>query len=143
MKSFRQWQKFHAPLGIICRFARGHIFFALVNAIPNNPKVQCQGDTCTVFWDLSLIETRENLRVSENSVNLDAYRAALEYTIYRAVGVLDFSDNGKATDAIARRLFGQPFEPWFMRAWGIFKAVMSLVLLFLFALGLRNKYRIK
>jgi hypothetical protein len=30
-----------------------------------------------------------------------------------------------------------------MRLWGIFKAIASTALLFLAALGLRNKYRIK
>jgi uncharacterized protein involved in copper resistance len=61
----------------------------------------------------------------------------------RAAGILDFSDNGKGTEAVANRLFGQPIEPWWMRIWGVLKAVASTALLFLAALGLRNKYRIK
>jgi hypothetical protein len=74
---------------------------------------------------------------------LSGYRAASEYTVYRAVGVLDFADDGKKTTAVNQRLFEQPFEPPWMRAWGIFKAVFSTALLFLVALGLRNRYRLK
>jgi uncharacterized protein YjbI with pentapeptide repeats len=74
---------------------------------------------------------------------LSGYRAAFEYTINRATGLIDFSESGKATDAIAQRLFGQPIEPFLWRAFGLFKALTSAVLLFLIALGLRNRYRIK
>jgi hypothetical protein len=74
---------------------------------------------------------------------LSAYRAATEYTLYRAVGVLDFSDNDKKTADVNERLFGQHYEPALMRLWGIFKAIMSTALLFLTALGLRNRFRLK
>ncbi len=78
-----------------------------------------------------------------DALNLSGVRAAAEYTLYRAAGVLDFSDSGKHTEEVAKRLFGQKIEPWWMRVWGIFKAFASAALLFLAALGLRNKYRIK
>lgn len=74
---------------------------------------------------------------------LTAYRAATEYTLYRAVGVLDFADDGKKTTAVNQRLFGKPFEPALMRFWGVFKAIAGTALLFLVALGLRNRYRLK
>ncbi len=74
---------------------------------------------------------------------LNGIRAAGEYTLYRAVGVLDFADSDKQTIEVANRLFAQDYEPWWMRIYGIFKAIASTALLFLAALGLRNKYRIK
>jgi uncharacterized protein YjbI with pentapeptide repeats len=80
---------------------------------------------------------------SDPKLYLSGYRAAFEYTVNRATGLIDFSESGKATDAIAQRLFGQPIEPFLMRAFGLFKALGSAVLLFLVALGLRNRYRIK
>lgn len=75
--------------------------------------------------------------------HLDGFRAAFEYTLYRSSGILDFADSDKKTSEVAQRLFGQPIEPGYMRAWGVFKAIASTALLFLAALGLRNKYRIK
>jgi hypothetical protein len=70
-------------------------------------------------------------------------RAAFEYAMFRAGGVLDFTDTGKQNNTVNCTLFGQPIEPPLMRAWGIFKGIASIALLFLAALGLRNKYRIK
>ena len=78
-----------------------------------------------------------------NNINLNGYRAAFEFAAYRASGIIDFSDNDKQTAAVSQRVFGQPIEPGWARAWGIFKAIASTALLFLAALGLRNKYRIK
>jgi Pentapeptide repeats (9 copies) len=70
-------------------------------------------------------------------------RAAFEYAMFRVGGVLDFTDTGKQNNTVNCTLFGQPIEPPLMRAWGIFKGIASIALLFLAALGLRNKYRIK
>ena len=80
---------------------------------------------------------------SEQKIPLTVPRAAFEYTAYRASGVLDFVDADKQTIAVANRLFNQPIEPMWMRIWGVLKAIASAALLFLAALGLRNKYRIK
>jgi uncharacterized protein YjbI with pentapeptide repeats len=80
---------------------------------------------------------------SKDDLKLTGYRAAFEYAAYRASGIFDFSDNGKATDVVTKRVFGTAIEPWWMRVWGIFKSFASIALLFLAALGLRNKYRIK
>jgi hypothetical protein len=80
---------------------------------------------------------------AKDDLKLTGYRAAFEYAAYRASGIFDFSDNGKATDVVTKRVFGTAIEPWWMRVWGIFKSFASIALLFLAALGLRNKYRIK
>ena len=79
----------------------------------------------------------------DEALHLSGFRAAFEYTLYRSSGILDFSDNDKKTSEVTQRLFGQPIEPWYMRIWGVFKAIASTALLFLAALGLRNKYRVK
>jgi hypothetical protein len=70
-------------------------------------------------------------------------RAVFEYAMFRAGGLMDFTDTGKQNNAVNCRLFEEPIEPPLMRAWGIFKGIASIALLFLAALGLRNKYRIK
>jgi uncharacterized protein YjbI with pentapeptide repeats len=70
-------------------------------------------------------------------------RAVAEYAMFRAGGLMDFTDTGKQNNAVNCRLFEEPIEPPLMRAWGIFKGIASIALLFLAALGLRNKYRIK
>ncbi len=70
-------------------------------------------------------------------------RAVVEYAMFRAGGLMDFTDTGKQNNAVNCRLFEEPIEPPLMRAWGIFKGIASIALLFLAALGLRNKYRIK
>lgn len=81
--------------------------------------------------------------MTTSTLYLSGYRAAGEYAVYRAAGVLDFADNDKQTEAIHRRLFREPIEPWWMRIYGVFKAIASTALLFLTALGLRNQYRLK
>lgn len=115
--------------------AAGHATFSL-------PSKDCYGVRWQVLSDLRRTTAPCSL-ATDDKLHLSGYRAAFEYMLYRAAGVLDFSDNGKATDAVARRLFGQPIEPWWMRFWGVIKAIASTALLFLTALGLRNKYRIK
>ena len=70
-------------------------------------------------------------------------QAVVEYAMFRAGGLMDFTDTGKQNNAVNCRLFEEPIEPPLMRAWGIFKGIASIALLFLAALGLRNKYRIK
>lgn len=118
------------------------LIFALIHAAINFPK-DCNGENWLPLSDLLRKEMPCAGVSPDSQLHLTGYRAAAEYTLYRAAGVLDFSDNGKATDAVARRLFGQSVEPWWMRIWGVFKAIASTALLFLAALGLRNKYRIK
>lgn len=122
---------------LLCTYA-----LALSHAAYHPPK-DCKNESWQLFSDLLRKETLCAGGVPDDKIHLTGYRAAAEFTLYRAAGVLDFSDNGKATDAVARRLFGQPIEPWWMRIWGVFKAIASTALLFLAALGLRNKYRIK
>ena len=115
------------------------------NAAFHSPK-DCKGGSWRLLTDLGREEKPCNdveTKALEGKLQLTGYRAAAEYTLFRAAGVLDFSDTGKQTDAVSRRLFGQAIEPDGMRAWGVFKAIASTALLFLAALGLRNKYRIK
>lgn len=76
-------------------------------------------------------------------LNLKLERAAFEYAMFRAGGVMDLTDTGKQNNSVNCKLFGEPIEPPEMRAWGVFKGIASIALLFLAALGLRNKYRIK
>jgi Pentapeptide repeats (9 copies) len=107
--------------------------------------LDCKKENLRVLSDLWRDDTPCDINASkpDDKTRINGYRAAAEYTVYRAAGILDFSDNGKATDAVARRLFGQSYEPGWMRFVGLIKAVTSTALLFLAALGLRNKYRIK
>ena len=76
-------------------------------------------------------------------LKLSYERAVFEYAMFRAGGVMDFTDTGKQNNAVNCRLFDEPIEPVFMRGWGMLKGIASIALLFLAALGLRNKYRIK
>ncbi|MGZ8271261.1 MAG: hypothetical protein ACXW1T_08635, partial [Methylophilus sp.] len=78
----------------------------------------------------------------ENFVPISGYRAATEYCLYRSGNFLDFSDADKNTRSVYMRLFGQEIEPWWARIFGFFKGIFTAVLLFLTALGLRNKYRV-
>ena len=78
-----------------------------------------------------------------NILNLSREQAAFEYAMFRASGVMDFTDTGKQNNSVNCKLFDEPIEPPLMRAWGVFKGIASIALLFLAALGLRNKYRIK
>jgi hypothetical protein len=99
---------------------------------------------CKYLSPTETLQLKNGCEDSDNcAFELSGYRAATEYTLYRAAGILDFSDNDKKTADVNERLFGQPYEPAWMRLWGIFKAIMSTALLFLTALGLRNRYRLK
>lgn len=79
----------------------------------------------------------------QNKLNLSVEQAAFEYAIFGAGGLMNFTDAGKQNNSVNCKLFGEPIEPPLMRAWGVFKGIASIALLFLAALGLRNKYRIK
>ncbi len=137
-RSFTRPLKYYAVLlGLV-------FLIALGNAAYNSPK-ECRSENFRILSDLSRDDTPCDISETkpDDKIRLNGYRAAAEYTVYRAAGILDFSDNGKATDAVARRLFGQSYEPGWMRFIGLLKAIASTALLFLAALGLRNKYRIK
>jgi hypothetical protein len=101
--------------------------------------------TPNISSDLS-VSNREFCKPPEKEpqlLNLSKARAAFEYAMFRAGGLMDFTDTGKQNNAVNCRLFEEPIEPPLMRAWGILKGIASIALLFLVALGLRNKYRIK
>ncbi len=76
------------------------------------------------------------------NISISGWRAATEYSLYRTGNFLDFSDADKHTEVINQRLFNSDIEPTGMRIYGFLKGLISAFLLFLFALGLRNKYRI-
>lgn len=77
------------------------------------------------------------------NITISTPRAAFEYALFRASGAIDFTDADKQNNVVNCQIFNQPIEPWWMRVWGIFKAIASLALLFLAALGLRNNYRVR
>lgn len=120
------------------------LWLGLANAIIFSAK-GCDNEKWYLFTNLwrEQIECVDKTKIGETKIPLSGWRAAFEYTSYRASGILDFADADKQTIAVASRLFDQPIEPWWMRGWGVFKAIASTALLFLAALGLRNKYRIK
>ena len=139
-------RSFTRPLWFLLGLATYTSALALSFAVITSP-ASCQ-DQAKLYWpDWQRIHTclieKSKPSKPDSQVPLSGYRAAMEYTMYRGAGVLDFADTGKNTDSIAFRLFGQSVEPWQMRLWGAFKAIASTALLFLAALGLRNKYRIK
>lgn len=117
---------------------------ALFYAANSSPQ-DCKGELWRVLsdWRDNGWPSCLSAELPDDKLKLNGYRAALEYTTYRAAGILDFSDNDKQTVAVSKRLFNADVEPTWMRFWGIFKAIASAALLFLAALGLRNKYRIK
>ena len=138
-------RSFGRPLEIYAYLLFLTFLIALEHSAYNAPRNYTQtGCEKYVWWieRVSWIEDK-NCLVNSNSLKLTGIRAASEYTLYRAAGVLDFSDSDKQKKEVAQRLFGQEIEPWWMRIWGVFKAIVSTALLFLAALGLRNKYRIK
>jgi hypothetical protein len=79
---------------------------------------------------------------NDSYIGLSGYRAATEYSLYRSSNFLDFTDVDKNTASINMRLFGSEIEPWWARLFGFFKGIFTAILLFLIALGLRNKYRV-
>lgn len=135
-RSFARPLGFYISLLVLTyALAAAHAAFSLTDK-------DCDGTQWQIFADLRRT-TASCTPAPDDKHHLSGYRAASEYTLYRAAGVLDFSDSGKAIDAVFRRLFGQTIEPDWMRVWGVFKALASTALLFLTALGLRNKYRIR
>jgi Pentapeptide repeats (9 copies) len=137
-------RSFVRPLLIYLGLVSITYILALLAAANNSPQ-DCKGELWRIFSDM-----RDNgwpsclsAELPDDKFKLNGYRAAFEYTTYRAAGILDFSDNDKQTVAVSKRLFNADVEPTWMRFWGIFKAIASAALLFLAALGLRNKYRIK
>jgi uncharacterized protein YjbI with pentapeptide repeats len=89
-----------------------------------------------IFSELSRVYNYQYLKPS-----LSAYRAATEYSLYRSGNFLDFTDSDKNTASINMRLFGNEIEPWWARVFGFVKGIFTAIL-FLIALGLRNKYRV-
>jgi hypothetical protein len=116
------------------------IICSLLLTLPFTDYSQDKSPEALANQALCLPKSKDN---TDKPLQLSHGRAAFEYAMFRAGGVMDFTDTGKQNNAVNCKLFGQPIEPDGMRAWGIFKGIASLALLFLVALGLRNKYRIK
>ena len=137
-------RSFTNPLKIYIKLLLITLFLASAHAVYYTNK-ECKNEHATFLSYLwrDQIVCVVDITKPVHPAPLSGWRAAFEYTIYRSAGILDFSDNGKGTEAVAQRLFGQQIEPPWMRAWGVFKAIASTALLFLATLGLRNKYRIK
>ena len=138
-------RSFLKPLGVYAGILFFTFLIALEHSAYNAPRNYTQQGCDKYIWWIERVSFiyDKNCLDKPNSLQLTGIRAASEYTLYRAAGVLDFSDSDKQTKEVALRLFGQEIEPWWMRIWGVFKAIASTALLFLAALGLRNKYRIK
>ncbi|MDD2775378.1 MAG: pentapeptide repeat-containing protein [Gallionella sp.] len=79
----------------------------------------------------------------DEKLPLSGWRAALEYANYHATGMVDFTGDSKLKEAITLRLFGGSVKPWRARQFGTLLSIINTALLFLIALGLRNKYRLK
>jgi hypothetical protein len=62
-----------------------------------------------------------NSTKEQPQLKLSYERAVAEYAMFRAGGLMDFTDTGKQNNAVNCRLFEEPIEPPLMRAWGIFK----------------------
>ena len=138
-------RSFSRPLGIYSTILFLTFMIALEHSAYNAPRNYTHAGCEKYIWWIERVNFIEdnNCLNKSNTLKLTGIRAAGEYTLYRAAGVLDFSDSDKQTKEVAQRLFAQEIEPWWMRIWGVFKAIASTALLFLAALGLRNKYRIK
>jgi len=102
------------------------------------------GLSSAYFHPPSVTENTEQVANSNSDkyISLSASRAATEYSLYRSGNFLDFSDADKNTASINMRLFGSEIEPWWARIFGFVKGIITAILLFLIALGLRNKYRV-
>lgn len=136
-------RSFVRPLGVYAALLLLTFCLALGHAGIHSP-TSCPGEPeWRLLSDLMRDDHCAQGSKANSTLHLSGYRAAGEYAVYRAAGVLDFADNDKQTEAINRRLFRQPIEPWWMRIYGVFKAIASTTLLFLAALGLRNRYRLK
>ena len=116
----------------------------IAHAIYNSPPL-CKDKQQSWLEELALdgapcfINSLDN---NKTQLHLSGYRAAFEYSVYRTSNLVDFTDTDKQTQAVTQRLFDSQIEPMWMRVYGIFKAILSAILLFLTVLGLRNKYRI-
>ncbi len=127
------------PLFLLIGLMAVSYLFGISSAYQNSPALKNRSRQ-PIFTELSRVYVYE----SDYSpfLKLSGYRAAMEYSLYRSGNFLDFSDADKNTASINMRLFGSEIEPWWARLFGFFKGIFTAILLFLIALGLRNKYRV-
>jgi uncharacterized protein YjbI with pentapeptide repeats len=129
-------RSFTRPLFYLILLFFASYLFGVVSAVEHSPSLRTHTRQ-PVFSELSRVYSYDNVQIS-----LSGYRAATEYGLYRSGNFLDFTDADKNTKSVNMRLFGQEIEPGWARLFGIFKGIITTVLLFLTALGLRNKYRV-
>lgn len=115
--------------------------FCVVSAFENSP-AKLTYSRQPIFEELARVYDYNKHNQTQNYLKISAYRAATEYSLYRSGNFLDFTDLDKNAASINMRLFGSEIEPWWARFFGFFKGIITAILLFLIALGLRNKYRV-
>lgn len=148
-------QSYLRPLGILASitsltwaFAAGH---AAINSPPtclDEPKLWIGADLMRSRVPCDNTGYSHRVRMSDadesgEPLRLTGYRAATEYVLLGGLGIFEFPGKDRRIEPINMRLYGEPLEPWQMRAWGVFRGIASAALLFLIALGLRNSYRLK
>ena len=129
-------RSFTRPLFYLVLLFSVSYLFGIVSAFEHSPAYS-KGERQPIFSELSRIYHYPN-----SQLGMSAYRAASEYSLYRSGNFLDFTDLDKKTEAVTLRLFSSKFEPWWARVYGVIKGILSTALLFLIALGVRNKYRV-
>lgn len=112
-------------------------FFGMMSAFEHSPTYIKNGERLPIFQELAKTYYYENVEIS-----LSGYRAATEYSLNNFSRFLNLNDADKLTEAVTLRLFGNNVEPWYGRIFGFVKGIFTVILLFLIALGLRNKYRV-
>ncbi len=115
--------------------------FGVVSAFENSP-AKFTHSRQPIFEELARVHGYNQPNKPQEYLKISAYRAATEYSLYRSGNFLDFTDADKNTASINMRLFASEIEPWWARLFGFFKGIITAILLFLIALGLRNKYRV-
>lgn len=131
-------RSFTRPLFYLMGLLAISYLFGIVSAFESSPALS-NHTRQQIFHELGRVY---QFSATQDLINISGYRAAMEYSLYRSSNFLDFTDNDKNTESINMRLFGSQIEPWWARIFGFFKGIATAILLFLTALGLRNKYRV-
>jgi hypothetical protein len=128
---------------------------ALSNAAMNVP-ARCPGAE-TASWISELARSNRPCQAQKPSVYLSpepdlartllypsGFRAAVEMSMVGGLGVVEGgTPRERRQEAINLRLFGDPLEPGLFRAFNFIRTLLSVALIFLIGLGLRNSYRVR
>jgi hypothetical protein len=131
-------RSFMRPLVLLVCLMVISYLFGIFSAIKHSPAKDTHARQA-VFTELA---TEYPFKNQCDMIPLSAYRAATEYSLYRSGNFLNFTDNDNNTKSVNMRLFGEEIEPCWARMFGFVKGIFTAILLFLIALGLRNKYRV-